>query len=369
MGVSLSIGLYAETNKLPDVSAALYRRLLERGTFQKATIHKGHVDHNLEPTHTELSLENLHMLTQEIYLASPNKALFVDMSYPLTSGRWLNIWVEFYGSQFVHGFYSRQYGPIRVTCSLSDLRSTTQEKLATNEIPTSFTERVAWQGENEDQEVIEVLRMLHNQSVEEERLNAREFFFAVCGLLENKQSKTSLGHAGGIDHAAMYTDLHYPSAVLNSGIFHRDIREYARDFVRIFLEYNRGIFLPMTLKQVPDLWNLQPLELPPMLKKGEWGVGIPAKEYYPYTTFNNFSFNNPGGNKIIKFLNGLTEEKVIVLSALSAPKIEELLYELIGSEDIPGIDVYEFGTDGMALLTTPVSSLWRAYYYILQQSS
>src|SRR5215203_670375 len=155
MGVDLSIGLYAEPNKLADVSAALYGRLMEHGTFQKAAIHKGYFDHSLEPTHAGLSLEDLHALTQDIYLLSANKALFVDMSYPLTSGRWLNLSVEFYGSQFVHGFYSMQYGPIRVTCSLSDLRSTTQEKLATNKIPAPFMERVAWQGENEDQEVIE----------------------------------------------------------------------------------------------------------------------------------------------------------------------------------------------------------------------
>ena len=210
---------------------------MARGYFQRATVYEKYFDHNAEPTYEYFSAEQLHSLAHDIFLTNSDKALRVEVAHLLTSGRRLFLRLWFYGTKFSQSVRVNAYGPILIECDRSDLRSSIRDKLEENGILAPFERSL----HDIDEEQLE---LLHKQIDEDEHRNARELFYTVCALTKDMQSSASSAFADSIGHAFSWTNSGYTSIMLNSGIFHREVGEFARDFVRIYLEYNRGITCP-----------------------------------------------------------------------------------------------------------------------------
>src|SRR5262249_21327705 len=93
------------------------------------------------------------------------------------------------------------------------------------------------------------LEPLETQSI----TSVSELFLAVCGALGDGSD------SGLIDHAGMYPECGWPTAVSCSGVYHRDACEVARDFRRFYTEHHQGGYVPMLLDPTlaPEEWHMQ----------------------------------------------------------------------------------------------------------------
>jgi hypothetical protein len=359
VGWSLITGLYAEREKLPDLTAALYRRLLARGTFDRAQIHGKYPGDPPRATFEYFSEEQLHSLVRDTLRPDSVEALHVELLYHLVNGEWLSLDIHLIGPQNIAGARVLQEGYLWVSIEENHIHRSDQELLAELGLPVVPYEELDNLGED-------AIKMMFGLRREDVYKSAHELFFRVCGLSQAAQGEaneySALGQCSDFEHAVMYSDMGLGSLVLCSAIFHRTPSEFARDLRRIYLEYNYGIYMPITLAPGADL---DKTEFPSQDPKYE--LGIPGKSDPGYFMYKDHV--TPGTNDLIEFLEGITEDKANKLRTLSDERIRELIAEMRATNAVPDVKVYDFGECGLMLFTKPLSSVWRVYEYIVKQNT
>ena len=349
MSITISISVHANQDSVSEAFVNTYRNLLRygRGEVGQAWFYERYYNttHNNKPV--DVSLDScISNLVRD--MASSRNSLSVNLSYELPTGEWVALSLDFVGRYYEDGWIIRSSDHIRVWMSLRDLvRSLTSAPLGSTDLNRSRVE-------------------LETQTI----TSVSELFLAVCGVL-SEGSDSEL-----IDHAGMYPESDWPTAVACSGVYHRDVREVARDFRRIYNEHHQGGYMPMSLDPTlaPEEWHMQ--------VDRRWGRNsFPAgKDTNGYREFpkakpteiiywrriESPNDREPEGGALWDFLNSLTEAEVAKLETPPEPFLRTVLGEV--PEAVPQVRYYDLGQRGVALTTFPLGSVWRVYALIRERA-
>jgi hypothetical protein len=321
MGTSISIGLYSDRNLLSREIPDLGERLLAKSSIDSAYLAKRWSYNSPQKLSGEEAIAKLLSLAKSVERS--DEALTMRLEYELSSHRFIPLDVCLYGNNYRGGGPARVDGYLKLIIPYNDLACSLDE--------------VRKKGEAFHNTTIDLFIVMLN--------DVEELFFRACGIDLYKQK------CSGITHAAMYLESGWPSAVGCSTLYHKDITEFARDFVRIFVEYNFGIAIPATLPSDADLWSfskspdVEPLRQNPRFYQQFW---------------------NEGDGALIRFLDSLDESRVRQLATLKKEKIRE--YFMQAGEDLPDLICYDLNDSGMALATLPMASIWQAYEFVAHRS-
>jgi hypothetical protein len=347
--VVCDIGLYAEEDTLPDVVVALYKRLLVRGSFLKLETEDRRIHSDtIAPEYTEPSEEHVRSLVADV--VPSGNALHFDMTYELRSGRVIWLDLDVYGNTFMGGLQVLSGGQVVISLDGHTLMMPIREAV----------------GGHRQHLIVERHKLGHRarEKIEQARrlvlADEVELFVRTCDLID------TASRCGGINHGVVWRELGrwWPPPFRCNAVFHRDPAEFARDFVRTYLDYNKGIRIPATLPSDTELWQL---ELPPEISGwGGWGRAIRLPSKGNERSFYNFAPSE--AKDLSQFLDSLTEEKVRQLSMLPGEDLRELLIDMFLSDAVADIAVHDFGDCGLALVTDPYSTVWTAYKYIAEKA-
>ena len=348
MSLYLNVTVHAPQEQMPDLAETLFDQLLKHGRLFHYMIHTGYQDEERyfqsKSARTELyfSKEQLHAIAREILLSDSNKALWIEMNYDLVTGFSFPIDMLICGSLYSGGDLALLEGPIMLTVeyegmsrSLSEIYAEQHGNFASNQDLSNASERTLQQ----------LRERFHGEVTE----NVSELFFLACGV------EKSDGRCGDFEHGAVGGGVIASSPAFHSAIFHKDPSEFARDFIRIYLEYHVGIAMPMTLGRDVDLWKLEPPK-----RSGRQGTLAPGKA----DTSRYQSYLSHETRSALRFLEDLTRSKVDELSRLAGDELRIALRQMNRRHDTPPIEVHDFGECGLALITNPREALWPAYKYI-----
>lgn len=178
-------------------------------------------------------------------------------------------------------------------------------------------------------------------SIENQIADATDLFFSVCEVKDEDNSKLSIQSAQ-LSHECGFTTPIYAKM-----IFHKNIKDFLRDFCFIYVSYNYGTRISALLANQEYPWD-QPIN--PLAAEHSMKMGVSRGTYR--ASFDNLP-------EMINFLESLDETKVKALTSLPEIIVRELF--LLVSEEIPEIQCHDFGTKGFALTTDPILYLWPAY--------
>lgn len=315
MSTTITISIYVEPSIVTGAFEALLRRLYQRAVIKNVKVHEEYF--NVEVPEVHYWQRHLKSIIETI--PTSNKMLELALEYRLKSGEIAAMDLLLRGDSYENGFELEVNGPIslsisdtQVNRSLTNILNHPKEQVFFEEvIPTSLTTLKDWE----------------------------EVFLRVAGIYGSYINE----HA--VQHAAMYLESGWPSAVGCAMLYHRDKHEFARDFLRIYREYNFGENIPKMLSRNFDLEEInikRPLER------------IDTKYYE--------QFNDSDGDSLVKFLNSLDIDKAFKLASLSETEMNELL--LLASKKIPEVTYIDSGLQGGALISQPFNSVWKVYKYI-----
>lgn len=320
MSLSITMAIWAAQD-LPQEFTALVQRLMLRSSDMQVRVHKKWYL-EAEDLPDNLSMEQMESLTRTV--VDSDNAIELTVGYQLYSGRWIPLTIRFYGVGFERGHMARFNGNINISLSHKDLARPLIE---------TFQERA-------------VTGRFRSQIAETTMNDVDELFCRVCGVDEHGKNVTA------IEHGAMYQEYGWFSPVSCSMLYHRDVRQFAKDFVRIFAEYNKGIPAPATFDPSTDIWMLETDQ--------DMRLGRERPEYYKQMEKMN-------SERFIQFLDSLNEQNVRTLSTM--PGEEMRRYLNMASLEIAELASYDFGAHGLMLATDPLSSIWQAFAYVAEMQS
>ncbi|HMA37044.1 MAG TPA: hypothetical protein VKY74_21490, partial [Chloroflexia bacterium] len=216
MSTTIAIGAHVDPTHRPEAFVALIQRLLTRSYWVNALTHDKRWSHGLKAVAPDLSAPELLALARSI--TASDQALECEIAYQLTPQRTIAISVFLCGTQFLSGKEVLLNGPIRLSMGHNELARPLYN------IPP-------------EQRTREELTRLGMETLQD----AEFLFFHVCGVLEKSET------ADRLEHAAMYQESGWPSPAQAGMVFHRQAREFARDFLRIYAEYHWQVPIPTTL--------------------------------------------------------------------------------------------------------------------------
>lgn len=319
MSTTISISLYAEQDCVPKLLYDLIDRMGKQSLIRGIKLHEGFYLKNVEEVNAQ---DRQHLMGVAEKIQFSNRMLRLDMGYQLRSGREVGIDVVVPGTKFERGHEFAVNGPLTISLSL-------------NAVSRPLKDLV----EQPDYRRDEAKLLTISTAVQRDW---DEIFFRACGVQEVNPERCC------VEHGAMYLELGWPSAVGCAMLYHQDKKEFARDFLRVYREFFLGDTLPKMLAEDFDL------------EDGLAGNGSQRNDRVSLAFYKQF--DTPGGDSLVEFLNDLDVETARSLAQLSGEEVDELLQE--ASKEIIDIAYFDFGSDGGALVASPLASVWRAYQYI-----
>lgn len=323
MSVTVSISIYVEPGSVSNSFHALLKRLQSSAVIKKVRVHEKNFDVGVQPLHSWH--EKLNPLIETI--PTSNKMLELRIDYKLSSGEVAGMDLVLRGCSYERGFELSVNGPISLLISESQVNHQLENIL---EHPNEkvFAEHIT------------------SRSVTALK-DWEEIFFRVSGVDE----LYTIGF--GAQHVAMYLESGWPSPVCCAMLYHHDIREFARDFIRIYREYNFGDEMPKMLSNEFDLDRIDlSAQYKSQAKRSE-------RLYYK-------QFDDPNGGSLLDFLKKLDLDNARKLAELPENRIRELL--LYASKHVRGVNYKDISSQGGALISEPFSSVWPIYCYIADMS-
>lgn len=313
MSTTISISLYEKPENVPKLLGALLRSLEERSIPRGIELHEGFYLQNVQRIEVRNSAHIEELMWEN---KDSNKMLNFNMSYQLLSNRKVGIDLKVPGCKFNNGHNYAENGPITISLSLNDISRPLKDLI--RQPNHRFDEK----------ELLEVSELVQR--------DWDEVFFRACGLY------TALDRTHYAQHGAMYIESGWPSAIGCSMLYHRDKREFAADFLRIYREFNFG-------ENMPDL----------LVSENR----INKTKDVNYDKESNLAFYKQFDSyqevSIIDFLYQLDMENVLALSSLPVEDIDMLLQE--SSNELIDVKYCNFGEKGGALISSPLHSVWRVY--------
>jgi len=329
--MTFSISLYFKKDEQPTGFVSLLNRLLFRGDIGIAEIHE-----DLIPSKTKLidiNLSQSEWKTLVTNIINSSEKLEINISYKTLSGKVIPITLEVYGINYENGIYYNENNQI----CISVFNLVYEDELLINvlkeqkDIDAFFCAELGEVG----------------RKVSKIRFDSEELFLRACGFLENKKDYTS-----HVEHASMRFEDGLDSPLNCFMNFHRETREFARDFARIYVEYHWGTMTAGMWEANVDNWTLD-------FEK------LKRDKYTGKSDYGAFYCNvSPGNTLELKlFLQGFTEKKAKKLSSLPEKEIRE---RLLASEwTLSGkIRCYDLGIQGLVISANPDESLWPVYQLI-----
>jgi len=176
----------------------------------------------------------------------------------------------------------------------------------------------------------------------------QELFFRVCGLNETHSDDAT------IEHGAAHISGGWGTPLTACMTYHRDVREFVRDFARIYLADRRRVFVPVTFGKAGDtIWEL---DEPNTLQVGEFDDferQVRVGGYAEYVAYEDQSAS------INRFLDALDRPAAERLSNLSDNETRALLKQAV--DETPLVWLEDFGEQGAVIGTRPFSDFRRLY--------
>jgi hypothetical protein len=358
MGTIINIAIHTEQEQAGKVYKALLKRLLERGEIKKSTvegwIHKNFVKHKPKGGRTSGDMTYIkddilpigddilpngeafdHLINSIPY---SNKIVQIRLLYRLFSEEEIGLSIYLNGKDYESGFTVRYNSYIVVSISKNDVnrpiknisydpyyKALTQEQLLADDTFQQLATQVA-----------------HDWA---------HLFLHVCGMDSVEEPL--------VQHAAMYMESGWPSPACCAMLYHRDKREFAKDFLRLYRDYN--LENQSALQMLDMDFNVEQ-DLESNLISTDKKVNNENSFYY-----KQFDFEE---EKLIDFLSELELRKVVKLSRFTESEISAALSlagEWAEEHEFDYSTIYlDFKENGGAILSTPTTSIWRVYEYIYQ---
>jgi hypothetical protein len=327
MGTTITISLNAKSDDFYTIFLELLDRLATCASLTEAKIHNAFWRRDIQKLKisTDISESLLNIEVSEL-LASKN-ALELNINYRLSSGRLSGITVYLIGSQFENGSEVNIDSHLKICIPHNQVSRPLRNLLPSSEKYIS-----------EDLIARESGNIL---------IDWEEIFIKFCGIHNDRRAENL------VKHAAMYLESGWPSAVGCAMLYHSQLEEFMKDFLRIYAEYHVGYRGPKMFS-ASALLKGQTEEKPPEALR-------PGKETPKFYT----QFDMPNNASIINFLNNLSERRAAELANHSVTDLRRFLMNII--QYLPEIKYRDFGRYGAALLVDPLSSIWRVYYTIATQ--
>jgi hypothetical protein len=326
MSVTLSIGLQAEDDLIPEALEQLMSRLLQKGSLLKGALYKKYSAFEPESISASKIMADISQLAATV--VHSRDALRADISYTLRSGHDIVISLNVYGKSFDNGWKVKLNGHIQLTLSLNDIARPLLRNLQSNE-----------KGD--------LVKKSYNAEIV--MGDAEELFLWSCGVTDQE------GNTSFIKNGAMYLESGWSIVEGCSMLYHNDVEEFASDIARIYAEYQWGIITASLLNREHDILQLSSSEILRMQ------TFEPIKDQMRKTSQSRLSED---WGKII-FLESIDRSIIEHVSVVPKSYLVHILRDL--PLELPMITYHDFNSKGSALTADPLSSLLVAYKYILSR--
>lgn len=214
MSTVLSMSFFPSDGNAPKAYRDLFLELTKTGTVRSVSLHRASWGEN--PPIDSSAFQITDPLIDKVSTSSDCLEIFLHLQ--LSFGYSLSCSLHLIGHHYQGGFPQQVNGPIRLVFSLQDLQPTVVGLGHTDEL--LFSEMDSTQ-----QLAVEAIEQL--------------FVRGCAAGMETRDGSDIL-------HAGVYLENGWPSPAECAMFYHRDIQEFAIDFVRIYLSYHAGGFSPAT---------------------------------------------------------------------------------------------------------------------------
>lgn len=327
MGTDISITLHTSSENAPTSYTNLIRHLLANSSSVRF-----HIFHHNMTKSTEINLQDLYHTLEEklpsLIFSDDYFRTILNYNTPIDSS--ICICAYCYGQQLEMGKTVRNNGHISLVISLKEL------------IPREEVENPGHQPKRWPVAALSG----HMLNV------AEELFLRTCGLLDSEERY--------IQHGAMYLESGWAPPEECAFLYHRDVQEFARDFMRMYAAYHWGILPPALFDPRIDVWALTSAE------RQALQVMAPPKDEEPRHLLS-WERHYPDEVARQQFVANLYPASAQRLARLPGDRVRDLIHA--ACQHIPEVRCYDFGARGLVLASSLETSLWRAYTSTVQQSS
>ncbi len=315
MSTTITISLLPNKGSMSEAFINLLERLSRKGKIDKVQVHSKYWFKNEQTI--DFKAANFNALAEEIFPS--DKALQIEMDYRSLSDQKIWLSLNLKGQSFENGVEVAIDGPISITVAYSDIH------------------RPLIRLENSRGK-----QALNSETTRQVAEDWRQLFLEICGISEKENDSQS-----SIDHAAMYLEGGWPSGVGCVMLYHRDTQAFLRDFLHIYREFNQGATIPELLSAENDS------------SAGNGGESSPSQIADKLQFFQQF--DSPAYEEsIIDFLQNLSWREATELQKISPEECELLLIDICNQ--LPEVDLEISESNGLAIMTTPLSSIWSVYH-------
>ena len=320
MGTTIAMAAYAKHDLVPELVHSIVKRLSERATIEKISIHKKYYMDDVETKEIN-KLDSLRSLAKDIQTSA--NFLEIDFIYTLHSGRITSLDLFMPGTKFERGFQYKANGPVVLTAQYKDI----SRPLYNSELRKTYY--------LDESKHLEIARSVQD--------DWDELFFRICGL--------GFPSSVDVEHAAMFLETGWASSAGCAMVYHRSKNDFAKDIQYIARDYHNGELFHWMIRSEAERYKL----FDHFHKSTEFIRENNTERLARF--FKQFDIYE--GESVFAFLENLTVEKAQQLARLAQEDIELLIAEAL--DDVADVSYFDFGEAGAALLSSPKDSLWRVY--------
>jgi len=320
MSTTITISVYPYSNNFEVASDTLIKELSSRALLNQVRFHKGYWSRETQDLPITKNFLDISSQVDIHNIFQSMNAFEIDFDYKLQCGDWVNIALYFIGGKFENGIEAKLNSQIKICVNHNQIDQPLREAISASRKVVTF-EDVARAGTG-------VLK------------DWEELFMRTC-CIPKQEHETSV-----IQHAAMYKESGWPSAIASAMLYHAEHTEFAQDFSRIYSEYCFGYTMPEVFHYV------------------RWKEGLDKSILSPGKDNLRFyeKYDEKGATLLVGFLANLSNKKAEELMEISISDIRSLLRRAVSI--LPEVEYIDLGKHGGALISDPLSSVWRSYKII-----
>ena len=358
--MSISLSFFPSEGNTVKAFASLVRHITSDTEVNSIKWHKKYYRYESE----QIGLDTLMSILESPEsksLAESKDSFAVQLGYTTASGEIIPLDIDFHGKGYMDGHYARDNSSVRITVEDSGLWR----------LMKSISRDMSWTG-------LDAPEHLKSEAIEKANRDSELLFLIGCGFSlkgDSSSWKWEYEEENYIEHGAMYYESGWSCPLRCQMVYHKDPKEFAKDFERIYADYHWGISMPLLYSLKKNIWQLSESEIHSLnthqVNKDLSFSRRCGKEY-------------PGGYKYfsrplefaleqteldaVNFVESLDTKKVQQLSQLPVSYIKEV-FSAVAESELPEVRFHDFREHGMVLLSGANLSVWRAYRYLVELAS
>ena len=361
MSKTISMSFFPSKGNSIKAFASMVRRITSDNSIQKIKWHKKYCDFNSEKIDFDTLMSTIESPESES-LAESKDSFAVQLGYTTASGELIPVDINFYGKSYQLGITVRDDSSLQVLTEDSDLWR----------LMKSISRDMSWTG-------LDAPEHLKAEAVEKANKDSELLFLKCCGFSLKQEDSSSwkwnYEEENYIEHGAMYYESGWSCPLRCQMVYHKDPKEFAKDFERIYADYHWGVSMPLLYGLEKDIWQLSETEIASLnthqLNKQK-SVSRRCGKKYPggYKYFSRPLEFAPEQTEMdaVNFVESLDKKKVQQLSQLPVSYIKDV-FSAVAESELPEVRFHDFGEHGMVLLSGANLSVWRAYRYLVELAS